>query len=509
MAGLSGTSRRGAQSGLARALEAATARIAAAANGDLTTRTPDIVSARIPVLAAALDDLFANVSARIDSVSTLAMFDPVTSLPNRTHFRHEAERLLGSLPDQAEAALLFVDLDNFKGVNDTYGHAQGDQLLALVASRLRMAAESGKGSAGTPLVGRLAGDEFTILIPNVEGFAGAARLGEALLVAMTVPFDVAGHSVDVGASVGIAMRSDAGHSLTELMRAADIAMYQAKTGGRRQFQFYTEALAEQLATRTQLDNDLRAGIARNELILMVQPQISLIDGAVVAGEALLRWNHPTLGLLMPHKFLAAAEESGLIFEISDWSLVEATRIAAAWKRQKIYGRLAVNLGARQMNHADFFPRFHNLVAEMKVSVGAFEVEITEDNMMQCGDAVIRELATLRSAGTRITIDTAGIGMSSLAQLRLLPVDRIKIHRSLIAEITDQKAARAIVQAMIGLGHGLGCEVIAAGVETSEQIDILRVMGCDAVQGYAIAPPMSLDDFSTWRSVPKKRAKTTA
>jgi diguanylate cyclase len=498
--------RQRADSGQAQAINVATARIVAATQGDLATEIPHIVSEYFPELATALDGLLADVRANLDRVSTLAMFDPVTSLPNRIHFRREAECLLRNLPENALAALLFVDLDNFKAVNDTYGHAQGDQLLALVADRLRAVAAE---ECGVPVVGRLAGDEFTLLFPAIKSPDDAARIGCAVLSAMTQSCNVAGHSVDVGASIGIALSADVGCALPDLMRAADVAMYHAKTNGRRQYQFYTEALAERLAERIQLDSDLRAGIARNELALMVQPQVSLVDGALIASEALLRWNHPTQGQMMPHKFLPAADESGLIFDISDWSLVKATQIAADWTRRKVPSRLAINLGSRQMNHADFFPRFHELVAALNLPMSVFEVEVTEDNMMECGEAVIRELTALRSAGAVVTIDTAGIGMSSLAQLRLLPVDRLKIHRSVITEIAGDTKTRAVVQAMIGLGHGLGCEVIAAGVETVEQIDILRVMGCDAVQGYAIAPPMSLDAFTAWRSAPKTRLKTPA
>ncbi len=491
---------------MAQAIDAATARIVAATKGDLSTLTPAIVGAHLPGLASALDDLLADVRANLDSASTLAMFDPVTSLPNRIHFRREAERALRGLPVTAHAALFFIDLDNFKAVNDTYGHAQGDQLLALVAGRLRTVASF---EAGTPVVGRLAGDEFTLLFTAINDSADAARIGGALLAAMTEPCGVAGHIINVGASIGIALSADVGCALTDLMRAADVAMYYAKTHGRRQYQFYTEALAETLAVRTQLDTDLRAAVEHEEFELIVQPQISLGDGSVIVAEALLRWNHPVDGLRMPRQFLAAAEESGIIFDISEWSVAAATRIAADWNYRSIATRIAVNFGARQMNHADFFPRFRELVAALDVPFSAFEIEVTEDNMMECGDAVIHALTRLRGEGAVITIDTAGIGMSSLAQLRQLPVHRLKIHRNLIAEITTDNGARAVAQAIIGLGHGLGYEVIAAGVETIEQIDILRVMGCDAVQGYAIASPMPLDAFLTWRSAPKKRARTPA
>ena len=503
MAAFSSASRRRAKTGVAQAIDAVTARVMSAAQGDLSSPAPDSVRQTFPDLARALDMLFANVSANIDSVSTLATVDSVTSLPNRTHFRHEAERVLRALPQAANAALFFIDLDNFKSVNDTYGHAQGDQLLAMVAQRLLAVAKDKQPKSGQSLVGRLAGDEFTLLVPEIAGMRNATSIGQALLKVMTEPFHVAGHSVDVGASIGIALSADVGTALTDLMRAADVAMYHAKTQGRRQYQFYTVALAEQVAVRSQLDSDLRAGIVRNELALLVQPQVRLSDGSVIVAEALLRWNHPEDGLRVPHQFLEVAEESGLIFHISDWAVAEANEIAADWAKRKLPVRLAVNLGARQMNHADFWPHFRALISRHDVPVSMFEVEVSEENMMACGDAVIRELAAIRSEGARITIDTAGIGMSSLAQLRHLPVDRMKIHRSLIADIASDTAARAIAQALIALGHGLGYEVIAAGVETDEQIDILRVMGCDAVQGYAIAPPMPLDDFLVWSAAPEK------
>jgi diguanylate cyclase len=498
--------------GVKQAIDAATARIVAATQGDLSTPSPVIIGKHLPALAQALDDLFGEVRTNLDTVHALAMFDPVTSLPNRTSFRREAERALRGLPVNAESALFFIDLDNFKSVNDTYGHAQGDQLLAMVANRLRSVARSVADydvKSEAPIAGRLAGDEFTLLVPIIDGVAAARRVARALLIALMEPFDLSGHVLDVGASIGVSLCSTAGHSLTELMRAADVAMYHAKTSGRGQFQFYSEALAEKLADRTRLENDLRAGIERNELALLVQPQVSLIDGSLVTAEALLRWNHPVDGLLMPHSFLQAAEESGLIFEISEWSVRAAMGIVALWESRGLANRLSVNLSARQMNRADFFPNFWKYAAEMNISVGRFEVEVTEANMNDCGDAVFRELAAMRNEGARVTIDTVGVGMSGLARLRHWPVDRLKIHRSMSAEIVTDKGARAVAQAMIGLAHGLGYEAVAAGVETQEQIDILRVMGCDAVQGYAIAPPMSLDAFADWRSAPKKRARTPA
>ncbi|CAN5285553.1 hypothetical protein BH09PSE3_BH09PSE3_21710 [soil metagenome] len=487
-------------SGVAEAVDAASFRIVAAAQGDLTSVTPPEVARALPELSIALDSLFRQVRANLESVHALAMFDPVTSLANRTNFRREADRILRSLPVVSECALFFLDLDNFKAVNDNYGHAQGDQLLGMVANRLRVVADAEglrTASAGLPLVGRLAGDEFTILFPHVNGIVGATRIARALLAVMTEPFDLAGHSLDVGASIGVAMRPTAGQSLSALMGAADVAMYHAKASGRAQFQFYSDVLAERLANRTRLENDLRMAVQRDELAVALQPQISLIDSSIVAVEALLRWNHPVDGLRTPDTFIAAAEESGIIFEVGNWSMDAVGRMAAEWAKEGVPFRLAVNLSPRQINRADFFTRLHTALALHNIPPSMFEFEISEALAMACGETVLAEIAKLRDMGAKVALDDFGAGYSSLTRLRHLPIDRLKIHGSLIADVATHSDARTIVQSIIGLAHGLGYEVVAEGVETADQIAVLRVMGCDAAQGYAIAHPMSENDFFNW------------
>jgi diguanylate cyclase (GGDEF)-like protein len=486
--------------GVAESVDAAGTRIVAAAQGDLTSPTPPEVGKALPELSLALDSLFRQVRANLDSVHALAMFDPVTSLTNRTNFRREADRILRALPFESECALFFLDLDNFKAVNDTYGHAQGDQLLAMVANRLRVVADA-EGlrapTASPPLVGRLAGDEFTILFSQVNGIAGATRIARGLLAVMTEPFDLAGHTLDVGASIGVAMRPAAGHALTALMRAADVAMYHAKASGRAQFQFYSDALAARLADRTRLENDLRLAVERDELAVALQPQISLLDGSIVAAEALLRWNHPVDGMRTPETFIAAAEESGIIFEVGNWSIDACGRMAAAWAKAGVPYRLAVNLSPRQINRADFFPRLHRAMEQQNISPHMLEFEISEALAMSCGEVVLEEIARLRQMGARIALDDFGAGFSSLTRLQHLPIDRVKIDGTLIADIATHNEARTIVQSIVGLAHGLGYEVVAEGVETLAQIEVLRIMGCDAAQGFAIAHPMSESEFLAW------------
>lgn len=502
---------------IAQAIDAAVARVVGAAEGDLTSPTPKEVAEGLPQLSRALDGLFDQVRSNIESVHALAMFDPVTSLANRTNFRREADRVLRQLGETDQAALFFIDLDNFKGVNDTYGHAQGDQLLGMVANRLRaLAATEAQRVDGDspPVVGRLAGDEFTVLFPAVDGEAGATRIARGMLAALNEPFELAGHTLDVGASIGVALRPVAGHSLTALMRAADVAMYHAKASGRGQFQFYSEALAERLVDRDRLDAELRQAIDRNEFALWVQPQVSLADGRVAVGEVLLRWNHPVDGVRTPGQFIAAAEESGLIFEVGDWSIDAVMRMAGEWAKLGIDQRLAVNLSPRQISRADFFPRVRDAMARNGITPSMIELEIAEPLALSCGDTVIREIAQLRREGALVAIDDFGAGISNLPRLRQLPIDRVKIDGSLIANIANDADARTIVQAVIGLIHGLGYASVAEGVETHEQIEVLRVMGCHAVQGYAIARPMAEDEYVSWSAgqrggQPKTRARMSA
>jgi len=488
---------------IAGSIDVAIARVVAAAQGDLTSPTPPEVAAGLPELATALDGLFGQVRANLDSVHALAMFDPVTSLANRTNFRREADRALRGLSENHRAALFFIDLDNFKSVNDTYGHAQGDQLLGMVANRLRVVAgaEAARaGDTGVPVVGRLAGDEFTVLFPKIESVADAQRIARGLLAALSEPFDLAGHLLDIGASIGVALRPDAGRSLTALMRAADVAMYHAKASGRGQFQFYSDALAERVADRSRLEVELRDAIDHDQFTFVLQPQVSLGDGAVIAAEVLLRWNHPVDGLRLPGTFIPAAEESGLIFDIGDWSIDELGRMAGNWARRGVGHRLAVNLSPRQINRADFFLRFRKALACHGATPALFELELTETLAMTCGETVMREIAALRAEGATVAIDDFGAGITNLSRLRQLPIDRVKIDRSLIVDVATDSDSRAIVQAVIGLISGLGAKSVAEGVETADQIDVLRVMGCDAVQGWAIAHPMSEADFLAWHRV---------
>jgi diguanylate cyclase len=490
-----------ALAGVAEAVDLATARLADAAQGDLTSGTPGAVGEALPLLSGALDGMLAQVRENLDSATTLALFDPITSLANRTHFRHEVERALKARPVGGVTALFFVDLDHFKAVNDSLGHTRGDQTLIEVANRLRAVAAGEvvrlAGAGGEPIVGRLAGDEFTLYFPHVEGHDDAARIGDLLLAALARPFEIAAKQLSVGASIGIALSPEHGTTLTALMRAADVAMYHAKASGRGQHQFYAKLLAEKMARRTRLEVELREAIARGEFTTVYQPQVALSDGRVLAAEGLLRWNHPTDGLRLPGSFIDCAEESGLIHEIGDWAIDELALRVAHWQDNPLAPRFAVNLSPRQIARPEFFVRLNRALARAGAPLSLIEFEVSESVLMECGAGVLDQIVRLRRDGATLAIDDFGAGLSSLARLRTLPFDSVKLDASLIAGIDSDSAARDVTQSVIGLIHGLGAKAIAEGVETAAQFDILRVMGCDAAQGYAIAPPMLEDDYRVW------------
>ncbi|MES2986309.1 MAG: EAL domain-containing protein [Pseudomonadota bacterium] len=481
----------------AAAIDSAIDRLSQAANGDLESEIPPEVGENVPQLSHAMEGLFRQLHSNLESVQRLAMFDPVTSLANRTNFRRTAERMLADMPPGENAVLYFIDLDRFKAVNDTLGHATGDALLGMVANRLRAVADR-FAEVGTrpPLIGRLAGDEFTMFFPGLTDLKDADRIGRGILFALSESFDLADQEVSIGASIGIAIRPDHGATLHDLMRAADAAMYHAKASGRGRAEHFTDQLAAEIAERAQLESDLREAVDKDQFALVFQPQVSANDGRIVGAEALLRWRHPD-GLKMPGAFLQRAEETGLIVEIGEWVLQSVAETIARWGRMGVEQRLAVNISQRQIDHAGFFRRLREAMLAANAPATLLELELTETLAMHCSSEVIDAIVALRVDGATVAIDDFGTGYSNLARLRDLPIDRIKLDRSVIEHVADHAEARAIAQAMIGLIHGLGCEAVAEGIENEDQAAVLRVIGCDVLQGYAVAQPMAEEDFLAW------------
>jgi diguanylate cyclase (GGDEF)-like protein len=496
----------------AAAIDLAIERITQAAQGDLDSEISAEISQHVPQLAGAMHDLFRQLSTTLDSVHRLAMFDSVTALPNRTNFRRTCDREMSRMAPDATAALFFIDLDRFKTVNDTLGHAMGDLLLGMVANRLRDIADqmtAGRevcdGDRGQPLIGRLAGDEFTLFYAGIADMEEASRVGRSVLAALAAPFDLMGTEVKIGASIGIAMQPEHGGTLAELMRAADAAMYHAKDSGRGRVEQFTQGLADGIAERALLESELRQAIEQDQFELVFQPQVSLPEGRIVAAEALLRWQHPQQGVKLPGTFIQRAEETGLIVEIGEWVIATVADTIVRWERMGIEQRLAVNISPRQLDHAGFFNQLRAAMLAAKAPARLLELEINETLAMTCSTEVIEAIAALRADGATISIDDFGTGYSNLARLRDLPVDRVKLDRSLIENVTESREARMIAHAVIGLIHGLGCEAVAEGIESNAQADVLRVIGCDVVQGYAIAAPMDEAAFVAWSRMGERRA----
>jgi diguanylate cyclase (GGDEF)-like protein len=495
----------------ARALAALGERLLAVEEGDLLSPAPPVLREAMPKLASAVDTLFAEVRASIENAHALGMYDPVTSLPNRLHFRSEADKLLGEAREGTMSAMLFVDLDRFKNVNDSLGHARGDQLLIMVANRLRVVVNAEfTGSARTrPLLARLAGDEFTMFFPEVESRADIERIARRVVLAIAEPFELSAHSVDIGASIGVACSPDHGTTIESLMRAADIAMYRAKSLGGGQHWLFNEQLAADHERKIATEMALTEAVERGEFELVFQPQMSLITGETCGAEALLRWNHPREGLRLPATFIPVAERTGVISEIGDWVLGEVAAVLGNWHRTGFNQRLAFNISPRQVDRPDFFLRLRQAFADARVPLSLVELEFTESAAMEVSDAVLMQIAALRADGATVAIDDFGTGYSNLARLRSMPLDRVKLDPWLIADIESNERARVIVQAVVQLIKGVGCEIVAEAVETVAQADILRAMGCDVIQGYVFSAAMSETDFLGWVGSGRQTAKSVA
>jgi diguanylate cyclase (GGDEF)-like protein len=483
----------------ARALSALSERLIAVEDGDLVSPAPPAVRRTMPKLAAAVDTLFAEVRASIENAHALGMYDPVTSLPNRLHFRSEADKLLGEAPQGAKSAMLFVDLDRFKMVNDSLGHARGDQLLIMVANRLRVVvnAEFSGNARARPLLARLAGDEFTMFFAEAQSVAEIERAARRVVLAISEPFELSSHSIDIGASIGVAISPDHGTSIESLMRAADIAMYRAKSRGGGQHCLFNSELASEHQQKVETEKALTEAVQRDEFLLAFQPQMSIVTGEVVGAEALLRWNHPRDGLRMPNSFIPVAERTGVIAEIGDWVMSEVASLLGSWRGEGFNGRLAFNVSPRQVERPDFFARLRHAFLDAQVPLSTIELEFTESAAMEVSQTVLDDIAALRADGVTIAIDDFGTGYSNIARLRTMPLDRVKLDPSLIADIETSEKARVIVQAVIHLIKGVDCDVVAEAVETVAQADILRAMGCDIVQGFVFSPPMFEDEFLAW------------
>ncbi|NMT64815.1 sensor domain-containing protein [Marinobacter orientalis] len=431
-----------------------------------------------------------------EQLSHMALHDPLTDLPNRLLLTDRLNEALSHAKRHDEqVALLFVDIDRFKHVNDVFGHALGDHVLHEVAKRLSRCVNS----EGT--VSRQGGDEFIVALTGVQEEQDAALIADRLLTAITSPFILEDIEIILGMSIGIACFPRNGEDAGTLLRNADAAMYVAKELGRNRYQFYAPEMNMRALDRLTLESDLHRAIERNELFLMYQPQLDLKTENVVGLEALVRWRHPSRGLISPGQFIPIAEDCGLIIPIGNWILESACTRRAYWASQGLTtGSMAVNISAHQFRQADFCDRINDVLLRTGLRPDLLELEVTEGVIMQGIDQVLNKLNLLRELGVTLAIDDFGTGYSSLNYLKQFPLHCLKIDQSFTRGLPNDQGNEAIAKAIIQMGHSLGLKVLAEGIETKEEENHLKALGCDAGQGYLYAKPLSTGDCEEYLRV---------
>ncbi len=418
-------------------------------------------------------------------VRYMAQHDALTGLGNRVHFRDQLVRALGRVDeDGGNLALMFLDLDQFKLINDTLGHRIGDLLLAAVGDRLKSSVH------GNDTVARLGGDEFAIIQMTKERPAEAGLLADRIIKAIGLPYDIEGHQLVLGCSIGIAWAPDDGNDPDLLLSNADLALYRAKAEGRSSCRFFEAEMNARAQSRRQLECELRQALQCGQFELYYQPLFDLTSGRITDLEALLRWNHPQRGLILPNEFVPLAEDIGLIIPLGQWVLREACREAMCWPEGI---KLAVNLSPVQFRGGTLVNDVMNALAATGLDPGRLGLEITETVLLDDNKNTMQSLHQLRSMGIRISMDDFGIGYSSLSYLRMFPFDKIKIDQSFVCDLLLKNDSSAIVRAIIGLANSLGMATTAEGVETEEQFSHLKAEGCTEVQGYLISRPLPAKD----------------
>ena len=423
-----------------------------------------------------------------ERLAYLAQFDSLTGLPNR-HLFHD--RLVHTIAQAKRSgrsmAVLFIDLDRFKLVNDTLGHHAGDKLLKETAVRLAQCVR------GSDTVGRFSGDEFGAIVSDLSKPGDASLVAEKIIAALARPYDLDGHETFISASVGITLFPNDAEEAGALTKNADVAMYRAKEQGRNNYQYFTREMNERALDRVHMEVALRRAIERREFLLHYQPKVDLKTGAICGLEALLRWQHPEKGLVSPAAFIPVLEDTGLIVPVGEWVMREVCAQIRVWQRQGLSMPVAVNLSARQFQQKELEDTVRRVLQTTGVAASLLEFELTESMLMKDPEAAARTLRGLKEAGVKLSVDDFGTGYSSLAYLKRFPIDALKIDRAFIRDVTVDPDDAVIAQAIIGLGHSLKLKVIAEGVETEAQLDFLSTHHCNEIQGFYFARPLPVAD----------------
>ena len=432
-----------------------------------------------------------------EDLQELALHDPLTDLPNRALLDDRlAKAIAAAKRSGRRLAVLFLDVDRFKQINDVWGHAIGDELLRSVADRLLASVRR------SDTVSRHGGDEFVLLLTEIDQPQHAADRAHELMAAVTMPHQGAGHKIDITVSIGVSVYPDDGLEAATLLQAADAAMYQAKDRGRNTCQFFTAEMNAQAIARHTIEAGLRRALARQELVLHYQPKVTLETGAISGVEAMVRWRDPDRGLIGPTEFVSIAEESGLIVPLGRWALREACEQAQSWVRSGFPVAVAVNVSAIELRSQDFLDHATRVLRETGLDPRYLELELTESILMRHAPSTVEVLQALRALGVTIAIDDFGTGYSSVTYLRQFPVDVLKVDQSFIHEVTTSTGGSPIVSAMISMGRSLGHRVIAEGVETLDQFAFLRAQQCSEGQGFYFSRPLPADQLTAaWAAEP--------
>lgn len=425
----------------------------------------------------------------------MAHYDPLTGLSNRVLFRDRVRQALRRADrTRTGVAVMYLDLDGFKTVNDTLGHPVGDELLVAVGERLKACVRK------SDTVARLGGDEFTLLLADFADVRSIEFLARKVVERVSDPFAVAGRRIFVSASIGIALYPDDGGDADDLLQNADTAMYHVKERGKNGFQYFSREMNLKALDRLELETALREALDRQEFLLYYQPQVDLHTGRVCGSEALIRWKHPNRGLVSPVRFIGLAEETGLIKPLGEWVIRNACEQTRAWLAQGLPPlRVAVNMSGRQISGYETVQTIARILEETDMNPNLLDLEVTESTLMQDQEEAVEILKALKRFGVQVSIDDFGTGYSSLSHLKRFPVDKLKIDQSFVRGVTTDPDDEAIVKAIIAVGHSLKLKVIAEGVETKEHLDFLRIQGCDQIQGYYVSGPIPANTFAQFLS----------
>jgi diguanylate cyclase (GGDEF)-like protein len=426
----------------------------------------------------------------------LTFYDSLTGLPNRRLF---LDRLLWSLRcakrENSSGAILHIDLDHFKKINDTLGHEIGDSALIAIGRRLldcvpEIAIDANENADSQPLLSRVSGDEFNLLLPIVTRVENAVRAASKILAAMKEPFSIEGHEVFLTASIGVAIFPNDGDSADTLLKHTGVAMNQAKRQGRNTYEFYSPKMNARALERLKLENELRRALDRDELLPFYQPKVDVGSGRIVGAEVLLRWNHPQRGFVSPVEFIPLAEENGMIVEFGEWILWAACRQNKAWQAAGLPGvRLAVNVSARQFRDGSFLETLRQAIRRNRLDPQFLTLELTENTIMENAQENLDILNAIKQMGVKLSVDDFGTGYSSLSYLKQLPLDELKIDRSFIMGIRTENDDAPIVTSIISMAHSLNLRVVMEGIETERQLSFCRDRGCDEYQGFLFSKPV--------------------